>query len=64
MAQQQLHSAQVRAVVDQVRGKSVAQRVRRQRLVDTRNQRVAFHVLPEHLPRHRATGARAFGGDE
>ena len=64
MAQQQLHGAQIRAVVDQVRGKGVAQRVGRQGLVDAGDQRVAFHVLPEHLPRHRAAGARAFGGDE
>ena len=41
MAQQHLHHAQVGAVVEQVRGEGVAQRVRRQRLI----QPAMFGVL-------------------
>jgi hypothetical protein len=60
MPEQHLHCAQVGTVVQQVRGEGMAQRVRRQRRIDTRRARMALDQLPEHLPRHRATAR----GDE
>jgi hypothetical protein len=60
MPQQQLHRAQVGAVVEQVRGEGVAQRVRRQRRGDAGHTRVALDDGPEHHARH----AGAARGDE
>ncbi len=62
--QQHLHSAQVGAVVEQVRGERMAQGVRRQWRGDAGLARVALHQLPEHHARHGRTGARATRGDE
>src|SRR5690606_11306855 len=52
VAQQQLHDAQVRAVVQQMRRERVANGVRRQLLVDARLLRVALDDVPESLTRH------------
>ena len=60
VAQQQLHRAQIGAVVEQVGGKGVAQGVGRQRAADASGQRVFFHQGPEHHAGH----AGAARGDE
>ncbi len=54
MAQQHLHHAQVCAMVEQVGGEGMAQRVRRQRCRDTRNLRAALDDDPEHHAAHRS----------
>jgi hypothetical protein len=54
MAQQQLHRAQVGAVVEQVGGEGVAQRVRRQRRGDAGAQRMRltrFQNICRVMPR-------------
>ena len=57
MAQQQLHNAQVSAMIEQMRRKSVAQCMRRQRLGDTCLPRITLDQVPESLACHGlATG--------
>ena len=56
--EQQLHNAQIRAVIDQVRGECVSQRVWRDRFVHARLDRVALDHVPEHLARHSAAALR------
>ena len=58
MAQQHLHRAQVRAVVEQVRGEGMAQGVRRQRRVDAGAARLLLDDHPEHRPGHARRRAR------
>lgn len=53
MPQQHLHRTQIRAVIEQMRGESVAQGVRRELLRDTRLQRVFAYQQPK---RHAAHG--------
>jgi hypothetical protein len=61
VAEQQLHHAQVGAVVEQVRGEGVAQHVRRDALLRNADlQRVFLDQVPEHLPRH---GGAAHGDE-
>jgi len=62
VAEQQLHHAQVRAVIEQMRGERMAQRVRRERRrLDARQHRVALERMPEGLPRRgRAPPASGF----
>ena len=60
VAEQQLHHAQIRAVIDEMGGKRVPQCMRGNRRADAGSQRVAFDQMPEHLPRHRV----AARGDE
>jgi hypothetical protein len=52
VAEQQLHDAQVRAVVQQVRRERVPQRVRRQVRAHVRALRVTLDDVPELLARH------------
>jgi hypothetical protein len=54
VAEQQLHDAQVGAVVEQVRGEGVAQHVRREpRRIDAGARGVALDQLPEGIWRVR-----------
>ena len=62
MAQQQLHRAQIGAMVEQVGGKCVAQSVRRQGRMDASEQRIFFHQHPKHHPRHGAARNGSAGG--
>ena len=57
MPQQQLHHAQIRAVIDEVGGKRVSQGVRRNWFVHAGFDCVALDHVPEHLPR------QLFGAD-
>ena len=52
MAKQHLHRPQVGAVIEQVGGEGMAQRVRRQRRGNARRQRLLLHDHPEHHPAH------------
>ena len=61
MAEQHLHHAQVGTVVEQVRGKGVAQGVRRQRRQHAGRARMLLHQVPEGLARH---GAAARGHEQ
>src|SRR5437660_4844958 len=61
MSEQQLHYAKIRAVIEQVRRESMAQRVRRKLGgSNARLQGIALDQLPERLPGERA----AARGDE
>ena len=54
MTEQQLHDAKIGAMVDQVGGERMPQRMRRQaRGFDSGRQRVTLDQRPEHLPAHR-----------
>src|SRR3989344_6447728 len=61
MPEQHLHHAQIGAVVQQVRRKRMAQRVRRQRGLDVRNTCIALDVVPERLARQ---GFDAVAGEQ
>ena len=52
MAKQHLHHAQIGAMIEQMGGKGVAQRVRRKRVIDTGLARVALDDVPKSLARH------------
>src|SRR6185503_12247892 len=58
VAEKQLHDAQVRTVVEQVRRERVPDRVRRQLLLDAGFARVALDDVPEGLARHAVAAAR------
>ena len=64
VAEQHLHHAQVGAVVEQVRGKSVAQRVRRGWGAHARLQRIALDEAPEHVARHGRARRAPAAADE
>src|SRR5690606_1446989 len=56
VAQQHLHGAQIGAVVEQMRGERMAQRMRRYRRTDTGYRGVQLDAVPERLAGHlRAT---------
>ena len=52
VAEEKLHHTQIRAVIDEVRGESVAQHVRRELLAGYRARAVASDQVPERLARH------------
>ena len=58
MAQQQLHDAQIGAVVDEVGREGVAQRVRRERFVNAGDDCITFDRVPKRLPRHGRAARR------
>src|SRR6185437_2544049 len=58
VAEQHLHHAQIRAVVQQMRGECVAQRVRRELAIHAGLARVALDDVPEGLARHAITASR------
>ena len=62
VSEQHLHDPQVGAVVQQVGGKSMAQRVRGERAGYLGGQRVAFDQVPECLPRHAGATRGQEGG--
>ncbi len=57
MAEEELNHTQVGAMVKQVRGEGVTQRVRRQMLVDSSRFRMASDAMPERLPGHRSAAS-------
>ena len=61
VAQQHLHHAQVRAVVQQMSGKGMAQRMRRQFHFHAGLQRIALDDVPERLTCHAVPTT---GGEE
>src|SRR6266852_6507700 len=58
VAEQELHDAQIRAMVEQMRGEGVAQRVRRERSAREGCPGALLYQVPERLPRHRTTAPR------
>lgn len=52
MPEQQLHRAQIRAMVQQMRRKRMAQGVWRQRASDVRCERMLSNGVPKHHPCH------------
>src|SRR6516164_2452385 len=58
VAKQHLHDAQVRAVIQQVRGEGVPQSVRRELLGDAGLARVALDDVPERLAGHAIAATR------
>ena len=58
MPQQQLHHAQIRAVIKQVRSKCVAQSVWGQRGSNARFLGIFFHQVPKHGTGHGFTSMR------
>ena len=52
MAEQHLHHAQIRTMIEQMRGESMAQRVGRQRLADPGNLGLVLDAVPERLTGH------------
>src|SRR5690606_6502597 len=57
MPQQQLHHPQVRAMVQQMRGKRMSQDMGREWGVDSCPERILLHELPEGLAGHGAASA-------
>ena len=60
VTEQELHHAQIGAVIDEMRGEGVAQHVRREALARNGARAIAPDQVPERLPRH----AGAARGDE
>lgn len=59
VTEQHLHDSQVCPMIEEMGRKCVAQRVRRERFVDTRRLRVPLDEIPKRLTRHRlATTSR------
>src|ERR1044071_3666693 len=52
MPEKELHDAQISAVIDEVRGKGMAQHVRRELLAGNRARAIAPDQVPERLARH------------
>ena len=61
VAEEHLDHAQIGAVIEQMRGESVAQGVWRQRRLNAGGARVDLEVVPEGLARH---GPAARGGEQ
>ena len=53
VTEQHLHDSQVSPMIEQMGRKRMAQRVRRERLVDTGRLRMPLDEIPERLTRHR-----------
>ena len=53
--QQHLHNPQIGAMIEQMGGKGMAQRMRRQMLFNIRFHRIIFYTMPKGLPRHFLT---------
>lgn len=53
VTEQHLHHSQVSPMIEQMGRKRMAQRVRRERLVDTGRLRMPLDEIPERLTRHR-----------